>query len=64
MLPVAVTLVVMVLLDRILGLRQRAMSSLGAGRTPDGERFNASEALEVLYRLASSPATAPDAPKI
>ena len=45
----------------LAGLRQRAMSSLGAGRTPDGERFNASEAMEVLYRLASSPATAHDA---
>jgi len=42
-------------------LRQRAMTSLGGVRAPDAERFNASEAMEVLYRLASSQSTAPDA---
>lgn len=43
------------------GLRQRAAAHLGAGRPADGQAFNPSQALAVLYQLASSPATAPQA---
>lgn len=42
-------------------LRLRALSRLGANATPQGGRASASEALRVLYDLASAPGTAPDA---
>jgi PAS domain-containing protein len=43
------------------GLRRRANVLLDEGRVPDAGRYNASEALRVLCRLALEQGTAPDA---
>lgn len=43
------------------GLRRRAKVLLDEGRVPDAGRYNASEALRVLCRLALEQGTAPDA---
>ena len=47
--------------DRQSNLRKRALAQLGGGISKERKRADASDALAVLHRLASSPSTAGDA---